>query len=285
MSIAVQPIRRDIRFKLPADRVTDWHGTGQHVTQFLNTMSLFFPVGERFFIDSVRHFRDHAKDDPELKAAITAFIGQEAMHGREHEEMNEMMEHAGMPAMAQEKYVLNLLNVIQKFTPKIFQLSATVSLEHLTAILGGALLENSEQFFEGAEPRYKAIWQWHALEETEHKAVAYDLYAKVMGKTVQAYALRTITLPIATGIFLAILYPYYMENLRRTGGLKGGTKAIKGLWTSFQYQWGKPGILRQVVKPWLDWFKPGFHPWDHDNSHFLKELDSMLSEVLEKKAA
>lgn len=285
MSIAMQPIRRDIHFQLPADRVTDWHGTGLHVTQFLNTMSLFFPVGERFFIDSVRHFRHHAGDDAELKQAITAFIGQEAMHGREHEEMNEMMEQAGLPAMAQERYVLNLLNLLQKYTPKIFQLSATVSLEHLTAILGGALLDNREEFFKGAEPRYQAIWQWHALEETEHKAVAFDLYAKVMGKTLQAYALRTITLPIATGIFLAILYPYYIENLRRSGGLKNPRQALNGVWTSLKYQWGKPGILRQVIKPWLDWFKPGFHPWDHDNSRYLKELDSMLSEVLEEKAA
>jgi|SRR5690554_213858 len=285
MTIAIQPIRRDIKFKLPAERVTNWHGAGPHVSQFLNTMSLFFPVGERFFIDSVRHFRDHAKDDPQLKSAITAFIGQEAMHGREHEEMNEMMEAAGMPAVAQEKFVLGLLNVVQKYTPKIFQLSATVSLEHLTAILGGALLENSEAFFKDAEPRYQALWQWHALEETEHKAVAFDLYSKVMGKTLQAYALRAITLPIATGIFLALLYPYYVENLRRTGGLKGGRQALKGLWTSFQHQWGNPGILRKVIKPWFDWFKPGFHPWDHDNSHFLNELDEMLSLVTDKKAA
>lgn len=285
MTIAIQPIRRDIKFKLPAERVTNWHGAGPQFSQFLNTMSLFFPVGERFFIDSVRHFRDHAKDDPQLKSAITAFIGQEAMHGREHEEMNETMEAAGMPAVAQEKFVLGLLNVVQKYTPKIFQLSATVSLEHLTAILGGALLENSDEFFQGAEPRYQALWQWHALEETEHKAVAFDLYSKVMGKTLQAYALRTITLPIATGIFLALLYPYYVENLRRTGGLKGGRQALKGLWASFQHQWGSPGILRKAVKPWFDWFKPGFHPWDHDNSHFLNELDEMLSLVIDTKAA
>lgn len=285
MTIAMQPIRRDIKFKLPADRVTNWHGAGPQFSQFLNTMSIFFPVGERFFIDSVRHFRDYGKDDPQLQSAITAFIGQEAMHGREHEEMNEMMEQAGMPVAAQEKFVLDLLNVVQKYTPKSFQLSATVALEHLTAIMGNALLENREQFFKGSEPRYQALWQWHALEETEHKAVAFDLYSKVMGKTLRAYALRTITLPIATGIFLALLYPYYFENLRRTGGFKGGRKAIKGLWISFQYRWGNPGLLRKVVKPWLEWFKPGFHPWDHDNSHFLNELDDMLSLVIDKEAA
>src|SRR5690554_6448527 len=119
MTIAIQPIRRDIKFKLPAERVTNWHGAGPHVSQFLNTMSLFFPVGERFFIDSVRHFRDHAKDDPQLKSAITAFIGQEAMHGREHEEMNEMMEAAGMPAVAQEKFVLGLLNRSEEHTSEL----------------------------------------------------------------------------------------------------------------------------------------------------------------------
>ena len=181
MAINVLPIRRDIKFSLPKDRALDWHRTGVHVSQFLNTMSLFFPVGERFFIDSVRAFRDQV-DDPELKKAITAFIGQEAMHGREHDELNDILHELDIPVKAQERTVTRLLNLIQKTTPKAFQLSATVALEHLTAIMGDA-------------------------------------------------------------------------------------------------------VLRQAIKPWLDWFKPGFHPWDHDNRHFLESLDDLLGAVLEKEAA
>lgn len=279
MAISILPIRRDIKFKLPADKVTNWHKTGMHVSQFFNTMSLFFPVGERFFIDSVRNYRDQVTD-PELKKAVTAFIGQEAMHGREHDELNELLEAAGVPAMAQEKFVLGLLNTVQKYTPKSFQLAATVALEHLTAILADSLLRNP-QTIEGSDERFMALWNWHALEETEHKAVAFDVYTTVMGKNLGSYALRTSTLVVATGIFLAILYPYYVENVRRKGGLFN----LKGWISSFQYQWGNPGTLRQAVGDWLDWFKPGFHPWDHDNREFLKMFDELLEAVAQEKAA
>lgn len=279
MNMAILPIRRDLKFNLPADKVTDWHHAGMHVAQFFNTMSLFFPVGERFFIDSVRHFRDQI-DDPELKKAVTAFIGQEAMHGREHDELNDLLQEAGVPAKAQEKFVHTLLKGIQKYAPAKFQLSATVALEHLTAILADSLLRNPETL-EGSDERFTALWNWHALEETEHKAVAFDVYTKVMGKTLPAYLLRTSSLVLATGIFLAILYPYYIENVRRKGGLFN----LRGWMTSLQYQWGKPGTLRQAVGDWLDWFKPGFHPWDHDNRHFLTQIDALLEVVTEKDAA
>jgi len=277
MTISILPIRRDINFPLRSERITDWHGAGMNMSQFLNTMSLFFPVGERFFIDSVRHFRDYAKDDPELNKQITAFIGQEAMHGREHDILNAMLDDAGMPARAQEELVTKLLGRIQRTAPKHLQLAATVALEHLTAILGDSLLRNREIFLEGSDPGYAALWQWHALEETEHKAVAFDLYSKVMGRTLYAYTVRAITLPVATGIFLALLYPFYVENVRRAGGLTD----IKGWWRGFQNQWGRPGLIRQVVKPWLDWFKPGFHPWDHDNQHFLQQVDEVLGDAVD----
>ena len=266
MSFDVLPIRRDLRFNLPRERALDWHHTGVHISQFLNTMSLFFPVGERFFIDSVRHFRDQV-DDPELKKAITAFIGQEAMHGREHDELNDILHQVGIP--------------VQRTTPKSWQLGATVALEHLTAIMGDAVLRNDEVFFKDADPRFTALWRWHALEETEHKAVAFDLYSQVMGKTLYAYSIRAITLPLATGIFFALLYYYYARNVAKAGGLTD----LKGWWTALQFQWGRPGILRQAIKPWLDWFKPGFHPWDHDNRAFLDQLDELLGEVLDKQAA
>lgn len=278
MGIDILPTRRDLKFKLPANRITDWHRHGLHVTQFFNTMSLFFPVGERFFINAVRSYRNEITD-PDLRAAVTAFIGQEAMHGREHDELNEMLEAAGVPAKKQEELVLGLLNIVEARLPKIFPLAATVALEHLTAILADALLRHPE-LIEGSEERFAALWRWHALEETEHKAVAYDVYTTVAGKTVSAYALRCIALVLATGIFLSILYPFYAENVRRKGGLFN----VRGWLGALNFQWGKPGGLRLVIKPWLDWFKPGFHPWDHDNRAFLDQLDEVLA-VVEEEAA
>ncbi len=91
------PIRRDLRFALPAERIKDWHEQGPFITHFFNALSLLFPQGELFFMDSVRHYRQRI-DDPELKQQIQGFIGQEAMHSREHVAYNDLMQAAGLPA-------------------------------------------------------------------------------------------------------------------------------------------------------------------------------------------
>lgn len=279
-AISILPIRRNLKFNLNQAKALTWHRDGLNVSQFLNTMSLFFPVGERFFIDSVRNYRDQITD-PELKKAVTAFIGQEAMHGREHDEYNNYVADSGIPLHAQEEVVTQLLNAVQAYTPKAFQLAATVALEHLTAILGGGLLDLPE-IMDGSDPGYQAIWNWHALEETEHKAVAFDVYTTVIGRDSNpgAYALRTTTLVAATGIFFALFIPFYLHNVR----IKGGLTDLKGWRAVAKHTWGKKGIFRNITLPWLDWFKPGFHPWDHDNRQHLENFEALLGDILRDAA-
>ena len=279
-AISILPIRRNLKFNLNPAKALTWHRDGLNVSQFLNTMSLFFPVGERFFIDSVRNYRDQITD-PELKKAVTAFIGQEAMHGREHDEYNNYVADSGIPLHAQEEVVTQLLNAVQAYTPKAFQLAATVALEHLTAILGGGLLDLPE-IMDGSDPGYQAIWNWHALEETEHKAVAFDVYTTVIGRDSNpgAYALRTTKLVADTGIFFALFIPFYLHNVR----IKGGLTDLKGWRAVAKHTWGKKGIFRNITLPWLDWFKPGFHPWDHDNRQHLENFEALLGDILRDAA-
>ena len=272
MAISILPIRRNLKFNLNPAKALTWHRDGLNVSQFMNTMSLFFPVGERFFIDSVRNYRDQITD-PELKKAVTAFIGQEAMHGREHEEYNDFVARAGIPLHAQEAFVARLLKAVQDYSPQSFQLAATVALEHLTAILGGGLLDLPE-IMEGADEGYKAIWNWHALEETEHKAVAFDVWTAVMGKGVGAYGLRCFGLGLATVVFWGLVIPVFLEVLREQGKLTDW----KGWQKFFHYTFGDIGMLRKQIGNYLDYFRPGFHPWDHDNRELLLQIDSFLAE-------
>jgi len=44
------------------------------VTHFFNALSLLFPAGERFFMDSVRNYRDRI-DDPLLKQQVVGLVG------------------------------------------------------------------------------------------------------------------------------------------------------------------------------------------------------------------
>lgn len=273
MKAIVQPVRRNLEFHLPKDRIGDWHAGGAHISHFFNALSIFFPDGERFFIDSVRHYRDRIKD-PELKEAVRGFIGQEAMHGREHEEYNDALAKSGMPSECYGRIVIRVLKIFTRFTPISTQLAGTIALEHLTAILANRVLSDPRSL-EGSEPRYAAIWKWHALEETEHKAVAYDVYQQVLGGSVIGYLQRCLALITATTIFWMMVIPFHIGLVRREGQLFN----IKGWIKTINFLWGSPGMLRRTLPDWLDYFKPGFHPWDHDNAHYLEEVDSLVDEV------
>ena len=273
MKMHIMPIRRNLKFHVPDEKVLNWHSWGPTVTQFFNTLSLFFPEGERFFINSVRKYRDRI-DDPELQEAVRAFIGQEAMHGREHEDYNQKMVEAGLPVDTQELIVTKLLDAVSRYLPDSMQLAATVALEHLTAILADVLLREPD-LIDGSDPAYQKLWHWHALEETEHKAVAFDVFETVFGRGLKAWLLRSSALVLATTIFFALFYPFYLINTWKVGQLFN----LKGWWQSFRFQWLSPGGLRRVILPWLDWFKPGFHPWDHDNREYLAEMDQLIGDV------
>lgn len=274
MTHSVMPIRRNLEFNLPKDRISDWNNGSVHISHFMNAMSIFFPVGERFFIDSVRHYRDRITD-PTLQEAVKGFIGQEAMHGREHEEYNDALTAKGMPADKYERIVLRLLNFFRRFTPKGSQLAGTIALEHLTAILAHRLLSDPSRL-DHAEARFTAIWRWHAMEETEHKAVAFDVYTTVNKFKLFGYLRRCLALILSTTIFFAMLTPFYIGLVRRE---KGQLFNLKGWWDVTVYLWGPRGALLRALPDWLDFFRPGFHPWDHDNREFLDGIDGLVAEV------
>lgn len=132
MTIQVDPIRRNVKFGLPPQKVLDWNPDGLHVTQFFNTLSIYFPAGERFFIQSVRNYGKELTDQ-KLREQVSAFIGQEGFHTREHEAYNATLVAAGMPIEQLDTIVVNILEAVKKL-PRSFQLATTVAPGHLTAM-------------------------------------------------------------------------------------------------------------------------------------------------------
>lgn len=271
--IDVMPVRRDLHFALPAERVGDWHDQGRHVSHFFNALSLFFPDGERFFIHSVRHYRAQIKE-PTLSRAVAGFIGQEAMHGREHTECNEMLDRAGLPGASLQNFVFRLLERV-KLLPKPMQLSTTIALEHLTAIMANSLLSD-ERVVGKAEPHFGRLWRWHALEETEHKAVAYDVWCAVMPKSLGSYLMRVSGLVLASLIFWPLVFAFMWRITRADAACR----AERGGWRrTFRFLFLTPGPLRRATGDWFDYFKPGFHPWQHDNRRYLDGLEPLLRDL------
>ena len=256
--------QRDIRFPIAAVQLRNWHPKGTHISQLFNGQSLFFPDGEQFFIDTVRHYRDRITD-PKLKEDVKGFIGQEAMHGREHRAYNEALTAAGYPTAELERKAIAQLDRSRRLLTRKGQLAVTIALEHFTAILADAMLSD-DSVLEGAPPEMVALWRWHAIEETEHKAVAFDVYQAVAGKGILAYLRRCLIMLIASIQFIWQTN-YTVYRLVKHDGLHRDWKGWRALW---RFQYVQPGTLRKIAGPWLSYFRPSFHPWQHDNRHHVE---------------
>ena len=256
--------QRDIHFPITGVQLRNWHPMGPHVSQHMNALSLFFPEGEQFFIDTVRHYRKRITD-PKLLEEVKGFIGQEAMHGREHRAYNEALAAAGYPAKELERKAVKQLELGRKLLPPSGQLAATIALEHFTAILAEELLSD-DSILDGAPPQMAALWRWHAIEETEHKAVAFDVFQTVVGTGLKAYLLRcSIMLSASIRFIVQTVYTHY--RLMKHDGLQ---RDWKGWRVFLRFLFTKPGVLRKIMLPWLSYFKPGFHPWQFDNRHHVE---------------
>lgn len=272
----IEPIRRNLKFKLSKSNADSWNPAGVPFTQFMNTLSIFFPAGERFFIDSVRHYRDDITDE-QLKKDVQQFIGQEAMHTREHLVYNQALIDAGFPVDIYMSRIEKLLKMVQKITPNHFQLAATIALEHLTASLGEVLLKDP-RLLEGSDENFKNVWLWHAMEEIEHKGVAYDVWNAVMPNNPYSYGVRMLAHVVAHLIFWSFVIPFHISLVRKSDKQSG----LQGWATCFQYLWTKPGALRRIMVEMAIYFRPGYHPWQNDNRHLLKNIDKLAEEATER---
>ncbi len=252
---------RNYRFATGEDVPRHWHGGGRAVTRFFDNLSVFFPEGERFFMASVQSFRRAVEDDPAMCAAIRDFCAQEGIHGREHRAYNAMLQAQGVPVEAMEARVKALLGLVTRLTPKRWQLAATAALEHFTALLGHLILERPE-LLEGADATMAALWRWHAAEENEHKAVAYDVYVAAGGN----YPERVFIMLLAAVIFWAKVVEQQARFMHADGDLFSLGEHVR----LSRFLWVAPGALPKMWRLWLTWFRPGFHPNDLDASEALE---------------
>jgi predicted metal-dependent hydrolase len=186
-----------------------WHGQRKSVTAFFNNLSIFFPAGERFFIQSVKAHKDLI-GDPQLAAEARTFYAQEAYHTREHVRYNAMLREQGYPIEAMDARVEELLSTVRRLIPPLWQLGVTCALEHFTALMADWLLA-TPRMLEGAHPTMAALWRWHAAEENEHKAVAFDVYKAAGG----SYFVRCLIMAIATVIFWGKVLEHQVRLMHR----------------------------------------------------------------------
>ena len=246
-----------------------WYGGKPAPTAFYNALSLTFPKGEGFFIDSVRHYRNEVSAP--LAAQIGAFITQESVHSREHLVFNRQVYEAGYDVRQIEAGVDARLSE-GKNDPPLVHLMATVALEHFTAILAHDFLDG-DRYFKGAPTEVLRLWKWHSIEEIEHKGVAYDTFLEVTADfpAFTRWKIRSLVMLLVTRNFIG-------DRIRDMTILfkQDGVNTAKTWAQVAKYLLIYPGLLRRVFPAWLTFFKPGFHPWMHDDRALLHAAEQAL---------
>lgn len=247
-----------------------WHGDDPIATAFFNALSVTFPQGETFFIECVRRYRDDA--DPVLKEQIHQFVMQEAMHTREHAAFNRLIKSAGYDTSAMDAYTRKRLDLARSRHP-VGQLAVTIALEHFTAITAHALLTDKNPL-PGAPRDIVKLWQWHAIEEVEHKGVAYDTYLLATRKLS-----RFARYSIRCRVMLLISIQFWSSTFRHMADFfRQDQMNTIGTWLRVvRYLLISPGLLRKIVLPYLSFYRPGFHPWLHDDRHLITAVERQLS--------
>ncbi|NUG51451.1 metal-dependent hydrolase, partial [Acinetobacter lactucae] len=189
------------------------------MSHFLTALSSTFPVGEQFFVNSVRNVRDKVSD-PQLQAQIAAFIGQEAMHSKAHGEFNEAWRRDDYNLDSFQNWLNERDKYLRTIPPKL-QLALTCAFEHFTALLGGYVLQHPELLKTLDEDALK-LWVWHAIEEIEHRSVAFDVYQHVYGDDrIRRLLMRSVTTGFASLAFYGTTRLFWQDkwnSLPKIGG-------------------------------------------------------------------
>lgn len=242
---------RRMDFDLDPDIPTLWFGDHRLLTMLLTALSGVFPEGERMFMRSVRHYEKNIQD-PELRKQVKAFIGQEAHHGKEHHAFNEFMESKGVPVMAIDKFTKDGIQWEESMFPPKVLLARTCALEHFTAIFAETLLQNPH-LIDAMDDRMKPIWIWHAIEESEHKSVAFDVYQD----QVDDYRNRVIQM-LSTTVFFTFFTAYHTNTLLKKTAESTPRKGQKLV--NWREIWKHRDILKNMGKDYLAYYKRDFHP-------------------------
>lgn len=273
-SVTIKPGPLGLDYYARNDIHAHWFGGNPLLSAFWTAFAGQFPQGERFLIASVRLFRDQVTDKT-LQKDISGFIGQEAHHAVEHTALNAFFTSQNLPTDRidrQTGWVIR--NVLLKMSKKN-QLAATAALEHFTSMFGDLVLINPE-LLDSLPESIKPVFLWHAIEETEHKAVAFDVYQAVIGgywRLMGIYVFTTTLLVINSTWFALGL-------MARNGSLFRLGAHLSAL--NWMFGFGKGhGYVRRMLPELFTFFRPSFHPWQRDNSANIVQWKPVLEEMLQ----
>ncbi|ENV91862.1 metal-dependent hydrolase [Acinetobacter bereziniae] len=263
MKFDFDPAKLDHRFYMDAELAS----------AYFASLSIFLTRGEDLVIDTARYHRDFITD-PLLKQRVTSLIGQEAIHSKMHEELNEAYLIRDLPVKLFRTWAGWAFEYGFERLPQPMKLSLMAGIEHFTAVLAEYMMNHEEIFFRSQDEKQRAIWMWHMLEESEHKDIAFDVFQELSNNYLLRIAgffpaLITILVLISAASFLVPFYrnPKNLISLRYWREIPYNFRLIFGL---------KDGVYGSSFKHIFDYLRPNFHPNDHDTSEFLEYYKEKL---------
>jgi predicted metal-dependent hydrolase len=258
---------RRMGFELKGGYRRHWAKNDPLKTSFLDAVSCILPMGEDFFLRTMRNYRSRITD-ADLARDARHFCGQEGHHAYEHRKFNRLLEENGYPHLVdidawQGRFNEWLIGVTSPQT----QFSFTTGAEHLTSIMSHAFLSDPQRWVDDGE-EIGAMLFWHTVEEVEHKSVCFDVFQHVSG----SYAQRILGFMVLTGIMSGSILSRQLYMLYRDG-LLDSPRTWVSLWRFYlgRHDDGKPGVVRLLLADYLKYLKPGFHPWDIDDRHLIEK--------------
>ncbi len=252
-SIVVRRPRIDLSPSVPSasEIPRHWWGGDPFKTHFFDALSSTFPFGESFFVRSVGYYADRV-DDPVLSADMRLFAAQEGHHSRLHDEHVKLLIDHGYTFLETRNRVLDgILRWHNRRTPAL-ALAVTAALEHLTAILARQLLHDRGGWVADMDPRMASLWRWHALEEAEHKSVAFDVLMRVEPNLFRRnFAMTLNTGGLTLEVCVRMIYMFWKDGL-----LFSGSTWMRG----WRFLFGRGGFLRGVDREYRAWYRRDFHP-------------------------
>jgi predicted metal-dependent hydrolase len=265
-SVPTRPLEFDEWVEdVPRHFAVDGEILASHV---LTVLSSVFPDGEDYFVRSVEAVRDRI-EDPKLLEDVDGFIGQESMHGREHRVLNERLAELGYPTRAIESYIEKTLRWRERIQSEKFNLGVTAALEHYTATLAETILSQPEAREMIGHDAVRYLLMWHALEESEHKAVAFDVYRAVGGtERMRKAAMWVVHINFVLETGLWTLISVAMDRDARRHPIR----TLKGL----RRLQSSPFTSGRTVRQLFQYHRRNFHPNDRDTTGLIAEWRSKL---------
>ncbi len=231
-----------------------WLGGSAFKTHFLNSLTLIFPTGEKYFIRSINKVMNRIKSG-RLKKDALQFIKQEAQHSHEHEKFFKVLERQGYEIKGLVETLDNLVTkYFEPFFSKESNLAITSGLEHITALLSEISLE--ENFLKDAPQKLQDLFNWHAAEEIEHRAVAFDVLSDVD----ESYQKRIIGITVAY-ILMSAYAGVSTVHLLNQDGLLFKKETLKDFTSMF---FTDEKLFFKAVSIFFRYLDPDFHPDKQD---------------------